>query len=59
MALPTLQDEEHLLRRGTAVILTCTCKHAFQDALYGPGKRVHNFSKKKDVQRCTVCSREK
>ena len=43
---------------GTRV-MACTCRHDFQDGKYGPGKRLHNFARKK-VQGgpgwvCTVC----
>ncbi len=46
------------------MILYCTCKHEYQDAVYGQGKRVHNECSKKEVMkkgaqttgyRCTVC----
>ena len=45
-------------------ILGCSCQHAAQDRLYGPGKRVHNFVTKKSdntttTWRCTVCSTER
>jgi hypothetical protein len=39
-------------------VLTCTCRNAFQDSIYGPGRRLHN-SMEKDKRltgwRCTVC----
>lgn len=40
------------------MILTCMCKHEYQDEKYGVGKRVHNRCRKggKFVGwRCTVC----
>lgn len=41
------------------MILDCTCKHEFQDARYGHGKRVHNHAPKAfggaGGYRCTVC----
>ena len=41
-------------------ILTCDCKHQFQDKEYGLNKRVHTpMDKKKDYWRCTVCLKEK
>lgn len=40
-------------------ILTCGCRHAYQDAQYGSGKRVHNVPVKSDKCRCTVCGIEK
>ena len=43
-------------------IRRCTCKHAYQDARYGKGKRVMNkINKDKVVQRyrCTVCLKER
>lgn len=39
------------VKRGT-IIATCRCVHAYQDAVYGHSKRVHNVGKK---LRCTVC----
>jgi len=35
----------------------CSCRHAEQDKLHGPGLRVHNPSEK--GLRCTVCGAEK
>ena len=44
-------------------VLSCRCKHAFQDARYGVGRRYHNAMKKmlgiKQVFRCTVCECER
>ena len=39
----------------------CICKHVFQDAEYGPQKRVFNQTAKDDEKtwRCTVCGTEK
>ncbi|MBK7380828.1 MAG: hypothetical protein IPJ03_17860 [Ignavibacteriales bacterium] len=42
-----------------STILTCTCKHEFQDKQYGKQKRVHTYGVKNDVWRCTVCLNEK
>ena len=42
-------------------IKACVCAHAWQDARYGKGKRVHNsVDKTRDPQvwRCTVCAKE-
>lgn len=36
-------------------ILRCTCKHPFQDSLYGIGNRAMNETKSGQY-RCTVCS---
>ena len=39
-------------------IITCTCKHEYQDRTYGNGKRVANKANKAvdgDRYRCTVC----
>jgi hypothetical protein len=36
-------------------ILSCNCKHEYQDKKYGQGKRVHNEMKDKKGYRCTVC----
>lgn len=42
-------------------IRACLCTHSGQDALHGPGRRVHNAltPKEKTPQewRCTVCGR--
>ena len=41
------------------MIMTCTCKNAFQDAEYGKNQRVHNNMIKDGHLkgfRCTVCS---
>lgn len=32
----------------------CSCKHEYQDTVYGKGMRLHTASNKGD--RCTVCS---
>lgn len=47
------------------MIKTCdhNCKHAYQDAKHGPGKRVHNRKgggKKSGITgwRCTVCGKD-
>ena len=48
-----------LLQEGTAMILTCRCRHEFQDKLYGKYKRVHNsMAKTPGAYRCTVCGAE-
>lgn len=43
-------------------IMPCTCKHEYQDLVYGPGKRVH-VARMKDRKllgwRCTVCGSKK
>lgn len=36
------------------MVQKCTCKHAFQDAIYGPQMRVHTQGKD-GAPRCTVC----
>lgn len=40
-------------------ILSCRCRHAYQDATHGPGLRVHNHlpaaPKSPASARCTVC----
>lgn len=40
-------------------IIPCGCKHTYQDAVYGNGKRVHNVGAKSGKLRCTVCKTEK
>ena len=39
------------------MILKCSCKHEFQDAIYGKELRVHNRAPKSKYGdwRCTVC----
>jgi hypothetical protein len=43
------------------ILHQCTCKHSYQDSIYGPGIRVFNkmFAKTKftNKARCTVCSK--
>ena len=39
-------------------IIQCSCKHDFQDAQYGQGRRVANSTASKPVTyRCTVCAK--
>lgn len=38
-------------------IKSCTCQHAWQDKIYGQGKRVQN-PKKAGGYRCTVCGKD-
>ena len=40
------------------MIITCTCKNAFQDKMYGTNKRVANQMKNPQLARCTVCKKE-
>jgi hypothetical protein len=42
--------------RKATKIVSCTCKHEYQDTKYGKGKRVANLSEKHGFYRCTVCS---
>lgn len=59
-------SEEPALR---PLILSCHCKHEYQDKLYGKGKRVMNPTEKSiygtaltntgRLYRCTVCKRER
>lgn len=39
------------------MILDCYCYHAYQDAVYGKGRRVHNL-KKNGGWVCSVCRTE-
>lgn len=41
------------------MILQCTCKHAGQDQLNGPGKRVFNPDKNGEHASCSVCGASK
>lgn len=39
--------------------LNCTCKHEFQDEMYGKGKRLFNqMGDSGKKWRCTVCGKE-
>ena len=43
---------------SATAIKPCTCPHAYQDARYGSGRRVHNEGKGKSQDKswtCTVC----
>jgi len=42
------------------MIISCTCRHEYQDKKYGKGKRVCNPTRKQDgtIYRCTVCKVE-
>lgn len=40
---------------GPTKIINCSCKHEFQDKIYGRGKRVANYCRAKNVYKCTVC----
>jgi hypothetical protein len=44
-------------KEAGAVIRTCSCLSAFQDARYGRGRRVFTASKKNGMT-CTVCGRK-
>jgi len=46
------KEEKSVTPEGT-VIARCTCKHAGQDELHGPGMRVKNIGR--SGPRCTVC----
>lgn len=41
------------MARHESTVHTCRCTHPGQDALYGPGKRLHNQTK--NGRRCTAC----
>lgn len=41
------------------MILSCTCKHAYQDANHGTGNRVMNPNKEGDQFICTVCGNKR
>lgn len=42
------------------MILECVCRHEYQDARYGAGRRVHNVMPKDPPEyRCTVCGMER
>jgi hypothetical protein len=46
------------LNRGDSMVLTCSCKHEFQDKKYGEGRRKMNKTKDGNY-RCTVCGKER
>ena len=35
--------------------IKCNCHHEFQDQFYGAGMRYHNYARKVNGWRCTVC----
>ena len=45
------------------IIAKCTCKHEYQDSIYGKGNRLWNHAPAKGAKprryRCTVCLSEK
>lgn len=47
--------------KNSTKLLPCNCTHAYQDAKYGQGLRVHNAYLKPSPGgfRCTVCDRNK
>lgn len=42
--------------KGTKIV-SCDCKHEYQDKRYGQGKRVANVVSAKE-SRCTVCGKK-
>lgn len=55
--------EEIFVKDPTTLVKRCTCRHGFQDDLYGKGMRLHNLTGKKGcgrikIARCTVCRKE-
>lgn len=46
------------------LLRVCTCQSTFQDRVYGPGMRVHNFARSSPDKvhggwRCTVCGHDR
>lgn len=45
----------------SSIILSCVCRHRFQDSEYGSGQRLHNIATKgyqgRAGARCTVCGK--
>ena len=42
----------------STIIRNCSCSHAFQDEMYGKGKRVFNIGGKSNESAvCTVCEK--
>lgn len=46
-------------QKSGTMVLSCTCKHDFQDKQYGKGNRLHNVSGNGGKAACTVCSTPK
>lgn len=53
------------MKDGTVLVRSCSCKHEYQDEVYGPRMRVFNLKGKKEkgsqfgnTYRCTVCGTE-
>lgn len=42
----------------STAIKPCKCESAFQDSIYGRGKRLMNECKDGRAYRCTVCGKE-
>ena len=43
---------------NTFKIIKCSCKHEFQDSVYGNGMRLHNLGqgqKNSNTYKCTIC----
>lgn len=43
---------------ASTTIINCTCKHEYQDKLYGTNKRLANIKFNSDKATCTVCGKE-
>lgn len=41
------------------VLITCDCKHEYQDKKYGKNKRAANKKYKGNTATCTVCGKER
>lgn len=43
---------------ASTTIISCTCKHEYQDKVYGTNKRLANMKFNLDKATCTVCGKE-
>ena len=52
---PSPASSRETTSHKTTKVLKCNCAHSFQDSLYGPYQRLHNWAIKQDQWRCSVC----
>lgn len=58
MAISVVKETRSVRRESK--VIKCSCVHADQNTMYGPGMRLHNPGGKIGalIQRCTVCLKE-
>ena len=44
---------------SSMVLITCDCKHEYQDEKYGKNRRIANKKYKGNTATCTVCGKER